>query len=129
MKKGTLKVCSIGNLKDYSSPVNFMIVRKLLSPVNNTIHLPELSPSETLLNTALEAKRNNNIEQLNKALDRFEQRLNEPNYLAVIKMIKHEFLDKGIDVTLVCYCPKLEHCHRQRVANKFKSLDCNVVMV
>lgn len=112
-----LKVCSVSELKNNKSQLNFIITRKLRNPINNAIHFPELSPSTELFY----ALKNSEGEQFKKNLNVFKLNLKQAKYQAVISLIYEEFIKKGISVTLCCYCKEPELCHRKLVAEEFSS--------
>lgn len=112
-----LKVCSVSELKYNKSQVNFIITRKLMNPISNAIHFPELSPSLELFY----ALKNSEGEEFKNNLNVFKRNLKQPSYQAVISLIHEEFLSKGISVTLSCYCKDPETCHRKLVAEEFSS--------
>lgn len=125
-KIGKLKVCRVHDLNEHKSMVNFAIVRNLIFPINSAVHLPELAPSEDLFRFLMDAKKQDNLSKLREGLDVFKKNIKGPNYRAVIAMIQQEFLDKGFDVTLACYCENADLCHRKIVAEEFSGYGYSV---
>lgn len=102
------------DITDYYDEVWFVVRR--LKPISSdckvTIkHVPELSPSEDLLNWALAKKKKlafNKEAFINEYKPRFIKEMSNPVSYQLIKYLANA--DKKI--LLVCYCKREDICHR-----------------
>lgn len=118
-----ITLCSLSDIDKHKANHQYIIVRKLKNPVRGVVPLPELSPSEDLLEYALRNKDNPNWFETYES--RFREEMRNPKFQVSIFLIT-EFLKRGESVTLACYCKDYKNCHRKLVGECFEKLGVKV---
>lgn len=115
-----IRFCGLDEFNKDSSlkgDFNFLIARKVMNPtlLRTFTHLPQVAPSEDLLNFALSGK-SKNINWQEEYTKRYIDEMKSPIALATIDILL-KAIKSGKQVTCVCYCGKDEFCHRRLLAD------------
>lgn len=115
-----IKFCSLDEFnkdKALRGDFSFLITRKVMNPslLKTFIHLPQVAPSEDLLNFTLMGK-SKNYSWHEEYTERYFKEMKSPMALATIDMLR-KCIKSGKQVTCVCYCGKDEFCHRRLLAS------------
>ena len=119
MKKGKLYLANRYTyellIEDEENTVVINIARKPVFGINK--HYKELAPSQELFDWF----------QKNKKKEYKKQIQNDKRALASMRQIKNDYLDKGIDVMLVCFCRDKYQCHRSILGEAYEAVGIEVI--
>lgn len=120
-----LTICSLSDLRNHQSDINYMAVRFLKNKINGVENLPQLSPSPELFSKLKQCR---TVEEFNSFKESFLKEMEAQTSKEAIYSIK-EILDLGYSVTICCYCGSREKCHTKFLAEMFKELGCEVSII
>lgn len=128
MKKGKLYLANRYvyelSIEDEDNTVIINVARKPIFGINK--HYLDLAPSKKLTDWYTKNKKKEGwfIEYKK----RYKQQIqNDEKALAAMRQIKHDYLDKGIDVMLVCYCREVKKCHRKILGEAYEATGIEVI--
>lgn len=117
MKKGRIV---LSNIREHNTElVTINIARK---EIKGIVQLYSLAPSWYLVSEF----KNNNIDW-ETYTKYYKHELNvRPQVPKVLNAIKY-FLNRGIDIQLICFCKSSKHCHRSLVGEIFREWGYEVI--
>lgn len=125
--KGKITVCSVKDLKYYKSNFNVMATRFMAKEINDVYHMPDLGPTIPLFNLLKSTK---DKEERYELLEIFRKETEKEEYSNILNTIL-KYVDKGLNVTIMCYCPPNEWdiCHRRILAEEIEKLGYGVNLI
>ena len=128
MKKGKLYLANRYTyellIEDEENTVVINIARKPIFGINK--HYKELAPSQELYDWFQKNKKKENWFKTYKR-EYKKQIQNDKRALASMRQIKNDYLDKGIDVMLVCFCRDKYQCHRSILGEAYEAVGIEVI--
>lgn len=112
----TISIREISNLPD--DCLTLLVARKKMENMNGIIWCLELAPSKRLF---WDIKKD--IISWNQFESRYLEELKNNQF--TLNKINH-FINKGINVALVCYCNDFNFCHRKLIGQELEKLGINV---
>lgn len=115
--------------KSLKGDFNFLIARRLMSKslTRTFSHLPQVAPSEDLLQFALMSKKAK-LPWIETYTSRYIREMQQPLARATIMQLV-SYAKAGKNITLVCYCPKGEFCHRFLLAKILKQVAKDIEII
>lgn len=111
-------------MEDEDNTVVINIARKPIFGINK--HYLELAPSKVLFDWYLKNKTKKDwfieYKRMYKKQIQYDQQA-----LASMRQIKHDYLDKGINVMLVCFCRDVNLCHRSIIGEAYGAIGIEVI--
>ena len=127
MKKGKLYLANRYMyellIEDEENTVVINIARKPIFGINK--QYLELAPSKELFEWFQKHKKKEGWFKEYKRKYK-KQIQNDKRALASMRQIKHDYLDKGIDVMFVCYCRDIYKCHRSILGEAYEAVGIEV---
>lgn len=128
MKKGKLYLANRYTyellIEDEENTVVINIARKPIFGINK--QYKELAPSQELFDWFQKNKKKDNWFIFYKK-EYKRQIQNNERALASMREIKHEYLDKGKDVMLICFCRDSHKCHRAILGEAYAAIGIEVI--
>lgn len=128
MKKGKLYLANRYTyellIEDEDNTVVINVARKPIFSINK--HYLELAPSKVLFEWFQKNKKKKDWFKQYKMMYKKQIQYDE-EALATMRKIKHNYLDKGIDVMLVCFCRDAMQCHRSILGEAYEATGIEVI--
>ena len=126
MKKGTIYLDSKYVYKE-RTPKDAVVINIARKPMKETTnHIIELAPSKELFSWYQIHKEEDNWFKEYKI--RYKQEIQSNlEALKAMRRIKRDYINKGIDVVLLCYCRNVFQCHRSILGEAYEHAYVNVM--
>lgn len=128
MKKGKLYLANRYSyellIEDEENTVVINVARKPVFGINK--QYIELAPSKELFDWFQKNKKKKDWFKDYKLMYK-NQIQNDKQALESMRQIKHDYLDKGIDVMLVCFCRDVMQCHRSILGESYEAVGIEVI--
>lgn len=128
MKKGKLYLANRYTyellIEDEENTVVINVARKPIFSINK--HYLELPPSKVLFEWFQKNKKKKDWFKQYKMMYKKQIQYDE-QALATMRKIKHDYLDKGVDVMLVCFCRDIMQCHRSILGEAYEATGIEVI--
>lgn len=112
------------SIKDDESIAVINVARKPIFGINH--HCIELAPSKVLFDWFQNNKKKQNwFDEYKK---RYKKQIQyDQQALSTMRQIKHDYLDKGIDVMFICFCRDVCQCHRSILGEAYEAVGIEVI--
>lgn len=128
MKKGKLYLANRYayefSIENEENTVIINVARKPIFGINK--HYLELAPSKVLFDWYQNNKKKEGwfVEYKKRYKKQIQY---DEKALASMRQIKHDYLDKGIDVMFVCFCRDVYQCHRSILGEAYEATGIKVI--
>lgn len=128
MKKGKLYLANRYTyellIEDEENTVVINVARKPVFGINK--HYLELAPSKVLFDWYQKNKKKDGwfVEYKKRYKKQIQY---DEQALASMRQIKHDYLDKGINVMFVCFCRDVHQCHRSILGEAYEAVGIEVI--
>lgn len=128
MKKGKLYLANRYTyellIEDEENTVVINVARKPIFGINK--HYLELAPSKVLFEWFQKNKKKE--DWFKEYKKRYKKQIQyDEQALANMRQIKHDYLDKGINVMFVCFCRDVCKCHRSILGEAYEAVGIEVI--